>query len=108
MAAGPPGWVPTTGPNGFDTELISYNSPQINAVLQNYLKAVGINASVIKNNRLPLLGEGGNLQLKFEFFNVLNRVNLGGVIADLSSFNFGKILSQGDPRVVQVGARISF
>src|SRR5262249_19082288 len=63
---------------------------------------IGINASVIKNNRLPLLGEGGNLQLKFEFFNVLNRVNLGGVDANLSSFNFCKILSQGDPSVVQV------
>ena len=33
-------------PNGFDTELISYNSPQINAVLQNYLKAVGINLRI--------------------------------------------------------------
>jgi peptide/nickel transport system substrate-binding protein len=33
-------------PNGFDTELISYNTPQINAALQNYLKAVGINMRI--------------------------------------------------------------
>ena len=33
-------------PNGFDTELISYNPPQINAALQNYLKAVGINVRI--------------------------------------------------------------
>jgi peptide/nickel transport system substrate-binding protein len=33
-------------PNGFDTELISYNAPQIGAALQNYLKNVGINARV--------------------------------------------------------------
>jgi peptide/nickel transport system substrate-binding protein len=33
-------------PNGFDTELISYNTPQINAALQNYLKAVGINLRI--------------------------------------------------------------
>lgn len=33
-------------PNGFDTELISYNAPQINAALQNYLKAVGINLRI--------------------------------------------------------------
>jgi peptide/nickel transport system substrate-binding protein len=33
-------------PDGFDTELISYNSPQINASLQNYLKAVGINVRI--------------------------------------------------------------
>ncbi len=69
---------------------------------------IGINASLIKNNRLPILGEGGNLQLKFEFFNVLNRVNLGDVEANLASFNFGRILGQRDPRVMQVGARISF
>src|SRR5258705_5164056 len=33
-------------PNGFDTELISYNPPQIGAALQNYLKAVAINLGV--------------------------------------------------------------
>jgi peptide/nickel transport system substrate-binding protein len=33
-------------PNGFDTELISYNPPQINGALQNYLKAVGINLRI--------------------------------------------------------------
>jgi peptide/nickel transport system substrate-binding protein len=33
-------------PNGFDAELISYNAPQINASLQNYLKAVGINVRI--------------------------------------------------------------
>ncbi|MBO0719653.1 MAG: carboxypeptidase regulatory-like domain-containing protein [Blastocatellia bacterium] len=69
---------------------------------------IGINASVIKNNRLPFLGEGGNLQLKFEFFNVINRVNLGGVNGNVASPTFGEILGQGDPRVVQIGARISF
>jgi peptide/nickel transport system substrate-binding protein len=33
-------------PNGFDTELVSYNTPQINAALQNYLKAIGINLRI--------------------------------------------------------------
>jgi peptide/nickel transport system substrate-binding protein len=33
-------------PNGFDTELISYNTPQIGAALQNYLKAVGVNLRI--------------------------------------------------------------
>ncbi|WP_245287795.1 ABC transporter substrate-binding protein [Bradyrhizobium sp. URHA0013] len=33
-------------PNGFETEIISYNTPQINAALQNYLKAVGINLRI--------------------------------------------------------------
>lgn len=78
---------------------------------RNYFRQQGfinINASVIKNNRLPFLGEGGNLQLKFEFFNVINRVNLGGVVSQVNNVNFGKIISQTDPRVIQVGARIAF
>jgi peptide/nickel transport system substrate-binding protein len=33
-------------PNGFDTGLVSYNTPQINAALQSYLKAVGINLRI--------------------------------------------------------------
>jgi peptide/nickel transport system substrate-binding protein len=33
-------------PNGFDTELVSYAPPQLNAALQNYLKAVGINLRI--------------------------------------------------------------
>lgn len=69
---------------------------------------ISVDASLIKNNRLPFLGDAGNLQIKFEFFNALNRVNLGPVINNLSDFNFGRILSQGQPRVVQVGARITF
>jgi hypothetical protein len=38
----------------------------------------------------------------YKFFNVIHRVNLGGVTSQLNNFNFGKILGQGDPRVVQV------
>jgi peptide/nickel transport system substrate-binding protein len=33
-------------PNGFDTELVSYTTPQIGAAIQNYLKAVGINMRI--------------------------------------------------------------
>ena len=67
-----------------------------------------VDSSVIKNNRLPFLGESGNLQLKFEFFNVLNRVNLGGINGNVADPNFGRILGQGGPRSIQVGARIAF
>jgi peptide/nickel transport system substrate-binding protein len=33
-------------PNGFDTELVSYDLPQLSAAVQNYLKAVGINLRI--------------------------------------------------------------
>lgn len=78
---------------------------------RNYFRQQGfinLDASVIKNNRMPAISENFNLQLKFEFFNAINRVNLGGINANVADFNFGRILSQGQPRVVQIGARISF
>lgn len=84
------------------------NSPR-NAF--NQQGVVQVSASVIKNNRLRFLGEAGNLQLRFEFFNVLNRVNLGNINTNPADPNFGRILGQNGnagPRSIQIGARIAF
>jgi hypothetical protein len=84
------------------------NSPR-NAFRQQGV--VQVNSSVIKNNKLPYLGEAANLQLKFEFFNVINRVNLGGINTNPGDPNFGRILGQNGnagPRVIQIGARVAF
>ncbi len=92
--------APTVGTEG--------NSPR-NAFRQQGV--VQINSSVIKNNKLPFMGEAANLQLKFEFFNVINRVNLGGINTNPGDPNFGRILGQNGnagPRVIQIGARIAF
>ena len=48
------------------------------------------------------------LQLRFEFYNVFNRVNLGGINANLTNANFGKSTSQLNPRNIQIGAKIMF
>jgi outer membrane receptor protein involved in Fe transport len=69
---------------------------------------IQVDTAMIKNNALPFIGERGNLQLRFEFFNVLNRVNLQGVSADLNSSTFGRSTSTYDPRVIQLGARLLF
>src|SRR5207247_2769048 len=82
------------------------NSPR-NAFRQQGV--VQLNSSVIKNNKLPHLGEAANLQLRFEFFNVINRVNLGNINTNPGDANFGRILGQNGnagPRVIQIGARI--
>lgn len=48
------------------------------------------------------------LQLRFEFFNVINHPNLNGVVSDLSSASFGKSTSTLVPRYLQIGAKIHF
>jgi hypothetical protein len=64
-----------------------------------------VDAGFIKNNRLS---ERFNLQLRFEFFNLFNRVNLQGVDSDLSSGTFGFAVSTYNPRNIQLGVRIEF
>jgi len=49
-----------------------------------------------------------NLQIRGEFFNLFNHVNLGNPTATLSSTKFGMISSAGAPRIIQVAARYSF
>ena len=48
------------------------------------------------------------MQLRFEFYNVFNRVNLGDISANLTSANFGKSTSQLNPRNISIGAKILF
>jgi hypothetical protein len=48
------------------------------------------------------------LQLRFEFFNVINHPNLNGIVSDLSSASFGKSTSTLVPRYLQIGAKIQF
>ena len=68
-----------------------------------------VDASVLKNNHLPWIGEQGNLQLRFDFLNVLNRANLGAVNNNLAGAGFGAVTSAvGSGRQIQLGARVSF
>ncbi|MET0553385.1 MAG: TonB-dependent receptor, partial [Vicinamibacteria bacterium] len=48
------------------------------------------------------------LQFRAEAFNVTNRVNFGLPVGDLNSPSFGRILSAGPPRLVQLALRLSF
>jgi len=54
------------------------------------------------------LTERVNLQLRFEFFNIFNRVNFANLDNDLAHGTFGKSTSQQLPRNWQVGAKIAF
>ena len=69
---------------------------------------VQVDASVLKNNHLPWLGEQGNLQFRFDFLNLFNHVNLGSVDNNLADATFGRVTSALSPRQIQLGLRISF
>jgi hypothetical protein len=52
--------------------------------------------------------EGLRMQVRGEFFNLLNRVNLGNPNTNVASAQFGRITSAGSPRVVQLALKLMF
>ncbi len=54
------------------------------------------------------ISETHKLELRGEFFNAFNWVNLGIPTFTMSNANFGQILTAGNPRIVQLGVRYSF
>jgi hypothetical protein len=61
--------------------------------------------SFYKNTSLT---ERVNFQLRFEFFNIFNRVNLTQFANNMSDGNFGKATAQQLPRNWQIGGRLTF
>jgi len=55
-----------------------------------------------------LFGERYAMEFRAEFFNLFNRVNLYPPDANLASANFGLSQQAFDPRVIQLGLRLSF
>jgi hypothetical protein len=69
---------------------------------------VQFDASLLKNNPIAWIGDKGNLQIRFDFLNVLNHVNLGSVDANMADSTFGKVTSALGSRQLQLGLRIAF
>jgi hypothetical protein len=62
-------------------------------------------AAIYKDNRFK---ERFNFQIRFEFYNLFNRVNLENVDDNLPDGNFGKTTGQLLPRWWQIGGRLTF
>ncbi len=54
------------------------------------------------------VGSNRTVQFRWEIFNVLNHVNFDPPVTALNSPNFGKILSAGDPRIMQFALKFTF
>jgi len=67
-----------------------------------------LDSSLLKNNPLHWIGEEGNLQLRFDFLNVLNHPNLGPVDANMADSTFGKSTTALGSRQLQLGVRLVF
>jgi hypothetical protein len=67
---------------------------------------VNLDFSLFKN--FPVYGERHKVEFRAEFFNLLNRVNLGNPTTSFTSTLFGRITGAGDPRILQFGLRYGF
>ena len=66
------------------------------------------NLAVQRAFHLPFLGEAGSLELRGEFINAFNRVNLPNPVGDVSNTEFGRSTSQYSPRQIQLVGHIRF
>jgi hypothetical protein len=54
------------------------------------------------------VGGSRTFQFRWEIFNVINKANFNNPTTGLNSSNFGRILSAGDPRIMQFGFKFDF
>lgn len=66
-----------------------------------------IDFSAFKSFAMPY-SEKHKLEFRAEFFNLLNRANLGNPNTTRTNSLFGRITSASDPRIVQLGLRYAF
>lgn len=94
----------------FNTDAFVANEPgQYGNAGRNLFSGPGHSSTNISLTKaFPLPGTLGRLQFRAEAFNVFNQVNFGQPEARLINANFGRILTAGDPRIVQLALRWSF
>lgn len=73
----------------------------------NSLRAPGFFDLDANLTRVFPIREQRQFQLRFEFFNLLNHTNFNLPVATLGS-TFGRLLSAGDPRILQLAAKFVF
>jgi len=68
-----------------------------------------IDASLTKGWRLPFIGEGGQIEFRFEAFNVANATHMANPVTGMTNPNFGKIVgTDGAPRILQMALKLAW
>jgi hypothetical protein len=102
----------TNGLIGLDRS--AYSTPAIGTfgtAARNTQPGFGVNqwdVSLNKNFALAPLGEAGQLQLRFEFFNFFNHTQFTNPIATQNAATFGRVTGAFDPRILQIAGRIQW
>jgi hypothetical protein len=77
---------------------------------RNILRGPGseqMDLSLFKKFAMPYK-EGHSLEFRAEAFNIFNHANLGNPTTNVSSSQFGRIVTASDPRILQFGLRYAF
>jgi len=103
---------PRNGRPAFNTMLFSLpNLGQVGTAARRFFYGPGIaNFDAALHKNVPL-SESRSLEFRFEAFNVFNHAQFYGPAAvngNISSPNFGQVVSSEAPRLVQVAAKFSF
>jgi hypothetical protein len=64
--------------------------------------------NILRNFPAPFLGEAGRIDLRAEFFNVFNQVNLGVITGNYQASTFGRSTSAFGARNIQFGVKLVF
>ena len=68
-----------------------------------------VDMSLSKGWRLPVFGEKGNIEYRFEAFNLANATHMTLPVTGLTNPNFGKITgTDGDPRILQMALKVAW
>ncbi|MDA2925636.1 TonB-dependent receptor [Acidobacteria bacterium AH-259-G07] len=88
------------------------SSPRIGTLARDAFREPGygnVDLNLIKEFRFPVWGnEDGRLQVRGEFLNLLNRLNIGSVSRFMNSANFAEATSAHPNRVIQLAFKFIF
>ncbi|MCI0627547.1 MAG: TonB-dependent receptor [Acidobacteria bacterium] len=69
---------------------------------------VNVDAGLSKSWPLPVLGEGGRLQFRAEFFNLFNHANFGPPARVIGTRDVGSVTTAAPGRELQFGLKVNF
>jgi hypothetical protein len=104
--------VSASCPNGLPSTANAIANPALRTYgtfPRNALRGPGrTNFDIALAKTTPLYKERVKLEFRAEAFNVLNHAEFNSPTTSINSSLFGQITDTGDPRIIQLAARITF